>query len=67
MENDEIEEYIILGPWESEPSKKVISYLSPLGTQICNHKEGDELKFNINEKDFHYKIEKIGKAEITTL
>jgi transcription elongation factor GreA-like protein/transcription elongation GreA/GreB family factor len=67
MENDEIEEYIILGPWESEPSKKVISYLSPLGIQICNHKEGDELKFSINEKDFHYKIEKIEMAELKTL
>ena len=63
--NDSIEEYFIWGPWESEPSKNIISYLSPLGVELWNHKEGDELKFTINEHKFRYIIDKIAKAQLS--
>ncbi len=56
---EEKEEYMILGPWESAPSQNIISYLSPLGTHLLNHKSGDELSFSINEKEFHYRVETI--------
>jgi transcription elongation factor GreA len=65
LANSAKEEFTILGPWESNPSKNVISYLSPLGVQLCNHKAGDELKFEINEKPFHYRIHSIEKAEFS--
>jgi len=58
------EEYTILGPWESDPSKNIISYLSPLGAALWNHKENEELKFRINDNDFHYIIESIDKADL---
>jgi transcription elongation factor GreA len=57
------EEYTILGPWESDPSKNVISYLSPLGTALINHKEGEDLDFSINEREYSYKIEGIKEAQ----
>lgn len=50
------ERYTILGPWESNPAGNVISYLSPFGTELCNHKAGEELRFTINEKGFAYRI-----------
>ncbi len=56
------EEYTILGPWESEPEKNIISYLSPLGTNLMNKKKDEELKFKINEKEFHYIVKNIEKA-----
>ena len=59
---EEKEEYAILGPWESAPSKNIISYLSPLGTHLLNHKSGDELSFSINEKEFHYRVELIERV-----
>ncbi len=62
--NNKIEEYIILGPWESEPSKNIISYLSPLGMEIWTHKQGDKLKFTINNQEFEYIIDSIEKAEV---
>ncbi|MBN2532801.1 MAG: transcription elongation factor GreA [Spirochaetales bacterium] len=62
LKNGEIEEYIILGPWESNPGRNIISYLSPLGSEIYNHRESEELIFKINEKEFHYKIAAIEKA-----
>ena len=40
----ESESYTILGPWESDPSNNVISYLSPLGKKLLNHKAGEHLE-----------------------
>jgi transcription elongation factor GreA len=57
--------YTIFGPWESDPTKNIISYLSPLGTALVNHKQDEELNFTINEKEYDYKILSIKKAEQT--
>lgn len=62
-ETDELEEYTILGPWESDPSKNIISYLSPLASQLLNHEKDEELEFSINERDYVYKIEEIEVAD----
>ncbi|MBN1799015.1 MAG: transcription elongation factor GreA [Spirochaetales bacterium] len=62
LQTEENEEYTIFGPWESDPGKNIISYLSPLGTSLYNQKVGQELKFKINEQEFHYQIKKIEKA-----
>ena len=59
LDADKSEEFTILGPWESNPSRRVISYLSPLGTKIYNSKPGEELHFKINDKEFHYRVENI--------
>jgi transcription elongation factor GreA len=56
------EEYTIYGPWESDPAKNIISYLSPLGMALSNHKVDEELNFTINEKEYQYKILNITKA-----
>ena len=53
------EKFTILGPWESNPTENVISYLSPLGTELWNHKCDDVLEFTINDKTFHYRVETI--------
>ena len=55
--NGQAEEYVILGPWESNPSRNVISYLSPLGMALWDHRPGEELKFTINQNEFHYTVE----------
>jgi len=56
------EEYTILGPWESEPENRIISYLSPLGGAIMNKVIGDELEFVINNENTSYKVEAISSA-----
>ncbi|HUV06464.1 MAG TPA: transcription elongation factor GreA, partial [Spirochaetia bacterium] len=63
LKNSEMEEYTILGPWESDPSKRIISYLSPLGTHLCNHNKGEELDFTINSQNFKYRVDKIEAAQ----
>jgi transcription elongation factor GreA len=61
------EEYVILGPWESNPTRNVISYLSPLGMALWDHKPGEELTFTMNTNEFHYVIERIEKADLKSL
>ena len=46
--------YTILGPWESNPSEKTISYLSPFGNAFLGSKIGNLLEFDINDR--HYKF-----------
>ncbi|MGA2640080.1 MAG: transcription elongation factor GreA, partial [Spirochaetia bacterium] len=65
--NGQAEEYVILGPWESNPSHNVISYLSPLGMALWDHRPGEELKFTINQNEFHYTVEHIEKADLKNL
>ncbi|HRY73222.1 MAG TPA: transcription elongation factor GreA [Spirochaetia bacterium] len=60
----ETETYTILGPWESEPSQNVISYLSPLGKKLLNHKPGESLSFLIHERKFQYKVERIETVKL---
>ncbi len=67
LNSNESEKFTILGPWESAPSKSIISYLSPLGAQLLKHREGEELSFSINEKEFHYRVEAIDKVPVTVL
>ncbi|MBU0934871.1 MAG: transcription elongation factor GreA [Spirochaetes bacterium] len=57
------ETYIILGPWESDPTNHIISYLSPLGKRLLNHKVGDKIEFSLHERKFNYKVKKIKSAD----
>ena len=58
------EEYTILGPWESDPENKIISYMSPFGKEILNSKEGETLSFEINERKHSYTVIKIKPANL---
>ena len=60
--NGNTEEYTILGPWESEPDNRIISYLSPFGAAILNKIIGDEVDFLINNENVLYKVEAIASA-----
>ena len=53
------ETYTILGPWESNPSDNIISYLSPFGSELMQHKVGEDLSFEINDREFEYTVKQI--------
>ena len=57
--NGEHETYTILGPWESDPDNRIISYLSPLGAAILNKKVGEKFQVSINDKNISYVVEGI--------
>jgi transcription elongation GreA/GreB family factor len=53
------ESFTILGAWDSDPDKGVISYLSPVGAALLNHKIGDEVEFEFHGAKHRHRIEKI--------
>ncbi len=58
--NDNSEkEYIILGPWESEPSKGIISYQAPIGQKLYKKKLNETCEFAINNVNHKIKIKEI--------
>lgn len=59
LENDEEKEYIIVGTYETNPSKNMISNISPLGRALLGKKEGEEFEFSINNEVFEYEVFKI--------
>jgi transcription elongation factor GreA len=64
MESEEEEIFTILGPWESDPSNKVISYISPFGAALFGNKKNKKLAFEINEQKYNYQIINIEKATL---
>ena len=60
--NDET--YTILGPWESDPENKIISYMSPLGNAFLDKKVGESFKVSINGNDYDYTVKAIEKASL---
>ncbi|PKM91307.1 transcription elongation factor GreA [Candidatus Falkowbacteria bacterium HGW-Falkowbacteria-1] len=52
----EIKKYQILGSLETNPSKGLISYSSPLGNALINKRKGDIIKLLINGGTKIYKI-----------
>ncbi|MDR1863182.1 MAG: transcription elongation factor GreA [Treponema sp.] len=58
----EREEYTILGPWESDPVNRVISYMSPFGGAMLNKAVGEQADFSINDETASYIVESISAA-----
>ena len=56
------EEYTILGPWESDPENRIISYLSPFGASIMNKTPGEQSEFTIEDEKVNFVVESISAA-----
>jgi len=65
LDTSQRESFTILGAWDSDPDKGVISYLSPVGGALLNHKANDEVEFELHGSKHRHRIEKIDawKAE----
>jgi len=58
------ETFTILGAWDSDPDKGVISYLSPVGGALLNHKTADEVEFELHGAKHRHRIEKIDPCKM---
>ncbi len=63
VEGKRKEIFTILGPWESNPDKKIISYQAPFAEALMGKKFGDVVEFTINERHYKYEIEEITAAK----
>jgi transcription elongation GreA/GreB family factor len=56
---NQTETFTILGAWDSDPDKGVISYLSPVAQSLLNNKVGDEVEFDLHGAKRRHRIERI--------
>jgi transcription elongation GreA/GreB family factor len=59
LETNKPERYVILGAWDSEPEKGIISYLSPVAQSLINHKVNDQVEFEFQGVRHHHRIDNI--------
>jgi transcription elongation GreA/GreB family factor len=53
------EHFTILGAWDSDPEKDVVSYLSPVAQSLLGHKVGDEVEFELHGVLHRHRLESI--------
>jgi len=53
------EHFTILGAWDSDPEKGVISYLTPVAQSLLNRKPGDEVEFEMEGGKKRFRIDSI--------
>ena len=59
LETNQPESFTVLGAWDSEPDKGVVSYLSPIAQSLLNRKVGDQVEFEIHGVRHQHRIERI--------
>lgn len=51
--------FTILGAWDSDPDKGIVSYLTPLAQALINKKVGEEAEFEMDGAKKRYRIDSI--------
>jgi transcription elongation GreA/GreB family factor len=59
LDSNNTENFTVLGAWDSEPEKGVVSYLSPIAQSILNRKVGEEVEFEVHGVKHRHRIESI--------
>jgi transcription elongation GreA/GreB family factor len=53
------ETYTILGAWDFDADKHIISYLSPMAQAFIGHKPGEEIQFDMEGVPKNYRVEAV--------
>ncbi len=56
---NQAETFTILGAWDSDPDKGVVSYLTPLAQALLTKKTGEEVEFDMDGTKKRYRIDQI--------
>jgi transcription elongation GreA/GreB family factor len=59
LEASKPETFMILGAWDSDPEKGIVSYLSPMAQALIGHKVGEQVEFEVHGQRHHHRIEAI--------
>jgi transcription elongation GreA/GreB family factor len=59
LDSQQPEAFTILGAWDSEPEKHVISYLAPVAQKLLNKKTGEDVELDTEHGHRRYRIEAI--------
>ena len=58
-DSNEERDYTILGPWDADFERRVLSYRSPIAKSLLGSKQGDVISLDIEEGRKKYKIKEI--------
>ena len=64
VDSNEERDYTILGPWDADFEKRMLSYRSPIAKSLLGSKQGDVISLDIEEGCKKYKIEEIQKYRL---
>ena len=64
LDTNEKTVYTILGPWESDSEKNIISYQAPLADELLDAEKDEELHFEINGTQHNIKVLSIEASEL---
>lgn len=59
LDTQHAETYTILGAWDYEPEKGVISYLSPIAQALLGHAPGEEVEFEMDRVRKRHRVDAI--------
>jgi transcription elongation GreA/GreB family factor len=59
LDSGQTEHYTILGAWDSDPEKHIISYLAPVAQKLLNKKSGEEVELDAESGTRRCRIESI--------
>ncbi|MGE9292764.1 MAG: transcription elongation factor GreA, partial [Puniceicoccales bacterium] len=57
----EVQEYALLGAWDSAPEQSIMSYKTPLGQALMNKHVGDTVQTEIDNTVYNWKIKSISR------
>ena len=59
LETQNNESFTILGAWDGDPDKGIISYLTPIGQALLNKKPGDEVEMEVSGNKRKFRVNSI--------
>lgn len=59
-----VERYTIVGAWDGQPEQQIVSYLTPIGQAMLNHKLGEEVEFEIDGNKRRFRIDGVESANL---
>ncbi len=63
LDSNSDETFVILGEWDSQPEKNIVSYKSPFGAALLGYKVNEEVEINLAENNKRYKVLSIEIAD----
>jgi transcription elongation factor GreA len=59
LHTQQAETYTILGAWDFDAEKHIISYLSPMAQALIGHKPAEDVQFELDGAKKHYRIDSV--------
>ena len=64
LDSGKDEEFILLGAWDGDPEKSILSYLTPLGQAFLGKKPGEESEFEVDNNIRRYRVNTIERFTV---